>query len=285
MPARNTIFLSFALAWAEVLEAGDIFIGVNALDYSGYPDCRPEYIAAFERMANLATRGGVEGTNPIRIRTPLIDLTKAQIIRHGVELGVDYSMTQSCYDPDRLRGGVRALRRLPAAAAGLRRGRTGRSRTVCARAVAILDGMYTVKEIFYTLQGEGANAGRPAVFCRFSGCNLWTGREADRATAVCDFCDTDFVGVGPGRRQVRHGRGARRRGGVAMAGVGYGESLRRLHGRRAAAPTRRRARSMPSTPRVRGRRRDERDAGSARRARLDLRQPQGPRRTATSTRE
>ena len=100
VPARNTIFLSFALAWAEVLEAGDIFIGVNALDYSGYPDCRPEYIAAYEKMANLATRGGVEGTNPIRIRAPLIDLTKAQIIRRGLDLGVDYSITQSCYDPD-----------------------------------------------------------------------------------------------------------------------------------------------------------------------------------------
>ena len=99
VPARNTIFLSFALAWAEVLNAGDIFIGVNALDYSGYPDCRPEYVAAFERMANLATRGGVEGTNPIRIRAPFIDLTKAQIIRRGLELGVDYAMTQSCYDP------------------------------------------------------------------------------------------------------------------------------------------------------------------------------------------
>jgi 7-cyano-7-deazaguanine synthase len=100
VPARNTIFLSFALAWAEVLDAQDIFIGVNALDYSGYPDCRPEYIAAYERMANLATRGGVEGTNPIRIRTPLIDLTKAEIIRRGIELGVDYALTQSCYDPD-----------------------------------------------------------------------------------------------------------------------------------------------------------------------------------------
>ena len=100
VPARNTIFLSFALAWAEVLSAQDIFIGVNALDYSGYPDCRPEYIAAYERMANLATRGGVEGTNPIRIRTPLIELTKAQIIRRGLDLGVDYSITQSCYDPD-----------------------------------------------------------------------------------------------------------------------------------------------------------------------------------------
>ena len=100
VPARNTIFLSFALAWAEVLEAGDIFIGVNALDYSGYPDCRPEYIHAYERMANLATRGGVEGTNPIRIRTPLIELTKAEIVRRGLRLGVDYSITQSCYDPD-----------------------------------------------------------------------------------------------------------------------------------------------------------------------------------------
>lgn len=100
VPARNTIFLSFALAWAEVLGASDIFIGVNALDYSGYPDCRPEYIAAYERMANLATRGGVEGTNLVHIRTPLIDLTKAEIIRKGLALGVDYSVTQSCYDPD-----------------------------------------------------------------------------------------------------------------------------------------------------------------------------------------
>ncbi len=99
VPARNTIFLSFALAWAEVLNAGDIYIGVNALDYSGYPDCRPEYIAAFEAMANLATRSGVEATNRIHIRTPLIALTKAQIVRRGLELGVDYSITQSCYDP------------------------------------------------------------------------------------------------------------------------------------------------------------------------------------------
>jgi 7-cyano-7-deazaguanine synthase len=99
VPARNTIFLSFALAWAEVLEARDIFIGVNALDYSGYPDCRPEYIAAFERMANLATRGGVEGTLTVTIHAPLIDLTKGQIIELGRTLGVDYSVTTSCYDP------------------------------------------------------------------------------------------------------------------------------------------------------------------------------------------
>lgn len=98
VPARNTIFLSFALGWAEVLGAKDIFIGVNALDYSGYPDCRPEYIAAFEKMANLATKAGIEG-NPFRINTPLIDLTKADIIRKGLELGVDYSLTHSCYDP------------------------------------------------------------------------------------------------------------------------------------------------------------------------------------------
>ena len=99
VPARNTVFLSFALAWAEVLEASDIFIGVNALDYSGYPDCRPEYIAAYERMANLATRAGVEGRQRVKIHTPLIQLTKAEIIRRGTALGVDYALTSSCYDP------------------------------------------------------------------------------------------------------------------------------------------------------------------------------------------
>jgi 7-cyano-7-deazaguanine synthase len=100
VPARNTIFLSFALAWAETLEASDVFVGVNALDYSGYPDCRPEYIEAFERMANLATKAGVEGTQRLRIHAPLMRLTKEGIIRRGLELGVDYSATQSCYDPD-----------------------------------------------------------------------------------------------------------------------------------------------------------------------------------------
>jgi 7-cyano-7-deazaguanine synthase len=99
VPARNTIFLSFALAWAEVLGAQDIFIGVNALDYSGYPDCRPEYIHAFERMANLATKAGVEGRQRLTIHTPLIALTKAQIIQRGLALGVDYGLTLSCYDP------------------------------------------------------------------------------------------------------------------------------------------------------------------------------------------
>ncbi len=100
VPARNTIFLAYALAWAEVLEVGDIFIGVNAVDYSGYPDCRPEYILAFERMANLATKASVEDKISIHIHTPLIHLTKAEIIQEGTVLGLDYSLTHSCYDPD-----------------------------------------------------------------------------------------------------------------------------------------------------------------------------------------
>jgi 7-cyano-7-deazaguanine synthase len=99
VPARNTIFLSYALAWAEVLEASDIFIGVNALDYSGYPDCRPEYIEAYQRVANLATKAAVEGRQRLTIHAPLVHLTKAEIINQGLELGVDYRLTISCYDP------------------------------------------------------------------------------------------------------------------------------------------------------------------------------------------
>ena len=99
VPARNTVFLSLALAWAETLQAFDIFIGVNALDYSGYPDCRPEYIASFERTANLATREGVSGNN-FKIHTPLINMTKSEIINTGLKLGIDYGMTSTCYDPD-----------------------------------------------------------------------------------------------------------------------------------------------------------------------------------------
>jgi len=99
VPARNTIFLSYALAWAEVVGAKDIFIGVNAIDYSGYPDCRPEFINAFEYMANLATKAGVQGRLKLKIRTPLIRSTKAEIIKKGIELGVDYAITHSCYDP------------------------------------------------------------------------------------------------------------------------------------------------------------------------------------------
>jgi 7-cyano-7-deazaguanine synthase len=102
VPARNTIFLSYALAWAELLESSDIFIGVNAIDYSGYPDCRPEFIAAFETMANLATKSGVEGRTHIRIHTPLAHLDKAGIVKLAAEVGVDFAMTHSCYDPDEL---------------------------------------------------------------------------------------------------------------------------------------------------------------------------------------
>jgi 7-cyano-7-deazaguanine synthase len=100
VPARNTVFLSFALAWAEVLESADIFIGVNALDYSGYPDCRPEYIQAYQRMANLATKAAVEGRTHLQIHTPLIRLSKAEIVKLGKDLGLDFSLTHSCYDPD-----------------------------------------------------------------------------------------------------------------------------------------------------------------------------------------
>lgn len=100
VPARNTLMLSLALGWAEVLDAAHIYIGVNAVDYSGYPDCRPEFIQAFERVASLATRAGVEGRTAFKIVTPLIDLTKAQIIRRGMELGVDYALTVSCYQAD-----------------------------------------------------------------------------------------------------------------------------------------------------------------------------------------
>jgi 7-cyano-7-deazaguanine synthase len=99
VPARNTIFLSLALGWAEVIDAGDIVMGVNALDYSGYPDCRPEFVSAFERLASVATRAGVEGRR-FRVHTPLIAMTKAQIIRRGTQLGLDYGLTTSCYDPD-----------------------------------------------------------------------------------------------------------------------------------------------------------------------------------------
>jgi len=100
VPARNTIFLSFAMAWAEVLECSDVFIGVNAIDYSGYPDCRPEFIAAFEQMANLATKAGVEGRTHLRVHTPLAHLNKAAIVRLGAEVGVDFALTHSCYDPE-----------------------------------------------------------------------------------------------------------------------------------------------------------------------------------------
>ena len=126
VPARNTIFLSFALAWAEVLEADDIFIGVNALDYSGYPDCRPEYIGAFEQMANLATKAGVEGRQQLRIHTPLIELTKAQIIQRGLDARRRLRAHPQLLRPRPRRARLWRMRLVPAAREGLRRGRRAR---------------------------------------------------------------------------------------------------------------------------------------------------------------
>ncbi len=214
------------MAWAETLDASDIFIGVNALDYSGYPDCRPEFIEAFEKLAAVATKAGVTGS-PIRIHTPLIQMTKREIIARGIELGVDYGLTLSCYDPaiDGAACGrcdACALRRKGFEEAGVpdptRYQVAGVKDQVCSHrerslvpyptpfsVTSVADtnrreqDVYSVKEIYYTLQGEGFHTGRSAVFLRFAGCNLWSGREEDRETAICDFCDTDFVGTdGPG---------------------------------------------------------------------------------------
>ncbi len=177
VPARNTVFLSLALAFAETLPAADIFLGVNAVDYSGYPDCRPEYIAAFERLANLATKAGVEGTLKFRIHAPLIRWTKAEIIRRGHELGVDYGLTHSCYDPTPVGPAVRPVRCVPVATERIRRGRACRSAGV--RRVRIA-------EIFRSRQGEGLLTGTDSVFIRTSGCNL-----------RCWFCDTPYTSWAP----------------------------------------------------------------------------------------
>ena len=216
-------------------------------------------------MANLATKAGVEGTQRLTIHAPLMQLTKEGIIRRGLELGVDYSATQSCYDPDaegRACGACDAcqLRLRGFAAVGVPDPAPYQPDAAC-RAMT-----YAVKEIFYTLQGEGANAGRPAVFCRFAGCNLWTGHEKDRATAVCTFCDTDFVGTdgdGGGKFRTAGELAARRRREVAERQRAR-PAARRLHRRRAAAADRRRARRRLPRGRLRDRGRDQRHARAAR---------------------
>ena len=188
------------------------------------------------RWPNLATKAGVEGRQHLRIHTPLIDLTKAQIIQRGLALGVDYALTHSCYDPDPDGQRLRHLRLLPAAPPRIRRSRHGRP-GACPSAGA--GGMtYRVKEIFYTLQGEGTHAGRPAVFCRFTSCNLWTGREKDRHRAVCQFCDTDFVGTdGPAEAgSPPHADLAAAVGcDMARSGTRASAAVRGVHRRRATA--------------------------------------------------
>ncbi len=159
VPARNTIFLSFALAWAEVLGSSDVFIGVNALDYSGYPDCRPEFIAAYQDMARIATKAGVEGATELTIHAPLIDMTKAEIIELGTSLGVDFGITVSCYDASADGRRVRSVRFVPAATQGLRRGRRRRPDEVPRRTGRGMT--YLVKEMFFTLAGRGLQRRHP----------------------------------------------------------------------------------------------------------------------------
>ncbi len=193
VPARNLVFLSLALAWAEAEGSRDLFIGVNALDYSGYPDCRPEFVDGFEKLARLATKAGSEGRE-FTIHAPLQHMTKADIAREARAAG-----SRRGAQPQLLRSACRTaaiaalcdacrLRAKGFAEAGLAdptRYAVTRSRLMA----------YAVKECFLTLQGEGVQSGSRAVFLRFAGCNLWSGREQDRATAQCNFCDTDFVGT------------------------------------------------------------------------------------------
>ena len=199
MPARNTVFLSFALAWAETLGASDVFIGVNALDYSGYPDCRPEYIAAFEQMANLATKAGVEGRQRSADPHPAdrADQGADHRARPGARRGL-LADAQLLRPRSPTAAPAGPVTRACCASRGF--AELGLEDPALAPAVPRQTAMtYRVKEIYYTLQGEGTHAGRAAVFCRFTSCNLWTGREKDRHRAVCQFCDTDFVGTdGPG---------------------------------------------------------------------------------------
>ena len=212
VPARNTIFLSLALGLAEASGARDIFIGVNALDYSGYPDCRPEFVAEFERLANLATKAGVEGER-FTIHAPLLHMTKADIAREAQRLGLDAALSHSCYDPLPDGRHCGAVRRLPAARQGLRRGGD--------RGPDGLRMTYAVKECFLTLQGEGVQAGSRAVFLRFAGCNLWSGREQDRADGAVQLLRHRFRRHRRrGRRQVRQRRGARRRMSKRLWGAG-----------------------------------------------------------------
>ncbi len=200
VPARNNRVLVFRAGLGRDPRGERCLHRRQRLDYSGYPDCRPEYIAAYEQMANLATKAGVEGSQRLKIHTPLINLTKSETIARGWSSGWDYALTHSCYDPSPNGNACGTcdsclLRGRGFAELGL----TDPALQTAGQFVVT----YRLKEIFYTLQGEGSHAGRPAVFARFTSCNLWTGREQDRHRAICQFCDTDFVGVdGPGRGPI-----------------------------------------------------------------------------------
>ena len=232
----------FALALAEVRGAADIFIGVNALDYSGYPDCRPEFIDGVRRDGEPRHRGAASRGAGITIHTPLIELTKAEIVRLGLELGVDYALTISCYDPtpDGAACGrcdACLLRRKGFADAGRRRSQRATPTDAPARAMT-----YAVKEVFYTLQGEGRAGGSAVgVLPLRRAATSGPAARSDRADAICRFCDTDFVGTdGPGGGGFRSRASARRRTSRRMWPTGAARaSVRRVHRRRAAAAARR----------------------------------------------
>jgi 7-cyano-7-deazaguanine synthase len=206
VPARNTVFLSYALALAETTGARDVFLGVNALDYSGYPDCRPEYVAAFERMANLATRAGVEaaarGETALRVRTPLLHLSKAEIVRLGLSLGVEYAETTSCYDPDP-RPGRPAATATPASSACAASPRRGaRTRRPYAAGPRM---SYTVRELFHTLQGEGRAGGPRGGVLPLQRVQPVDGARAGPPPRRLPLLRHRLRGRGARRRAVRHG--------------------------------------------------------------------------------
>lgn len=225
VPARNTVFLSLALAWAETLGARDLFVGVNALDYSGYPDCRPDFLRAFEALASVATKAGVESGEPFRIHAPLLELTKADIVRKAVALGVDLSRTLSCYDPGvggapcgacdacmlRAKGFAEAGVSDPAL--GDAGGANGTVRTN-GDANESTAKRLVINEIFHSIQGESTLAGRPCVFVRLTACDL-----------RCSWCDTEYAFYEGTKRDVADVVAEVERFGTELVEITGGEPL------------------------------------------------------------